>query len=176
MSSVWTSGQHRLGNRIRLRLGAVLGAVALVAAALLVTAGPAAAASCNQGSCNGKNPYSTGCNTGSEVIHDAELAYSDGVGITTYEGHVRLHYSPTCRTAWASIYGIQTTRSSSDAYSKIVRNDGGAYTCHVPSGGTSCYTDMINDAGFLSHAVGSDYAYSYPDGYYATFYASTGSY
>jgi hypothetical protein len=153
-----------------------VGGLLLTAAGVVIAAGPAAAASCHESSCENKSPYSTDCITGSSVIYDGKLSYTDDVDITAYQGHVRLWYSPTCRTAWATIYDIPKASAGYQDYADIARSDGTTLYCFVPVGDTSCYTYMVNDAGYTSHADASDYAYDAVDGYKVTFYGGTGSY
>jgi uncharacterized protein DUF2690 len=162
--------------RIHRHLAGITGAVTLAAAGLLATAGQAAAATCHASSCEGLSPYSTGCINGSVIEHEAWLSYSDGVGGTAEQGHVRLWYSPTCRTAWATIYGIPGASADYKDYAYVHRSDNTSEWCYVPKGQTSCWTNMVNDAGYTSYSVGSDYAYDGADGYWATFYGVTGSY
>jgi hypothetical protein len=158
----------------------VFSVLALMATGLVVVAGPAAAVTCSGYGCDHQNPYGSGCSNSGQVIYDVPLGYSDGVGGTAYDGHVRLHYSTTCRTVWASVYGLAHAVGSSDdksASAHVHRNsDGTTLTCNVASGSTSCYTNMLYDGGVTSYATGSNYAYDPFDGYWVTYYGRTSNY
>jgi hypothetical protein len=104
-----------------------------------------AAAPCSGSACDGKDPeiYCGG---------DARTARQVQLGGALLE----LRYSPSCRAAWARISSASWTGGSkARPLARVVRNsDGRTYTCFVPSGGTSCYTMMVNDANVTSYATG----------------------
>lgn len=104
-------------------------------------------ATCSGYGCDGQNPYGAGCFTGSRVVDDKELP--------VVHSHVRLHYSPACRTVWASIYNAARSPGATAALADIHRNsDKHRYTCDVPDKQSSCYTKMLYDGGTTSHAYG----------------------
>ena len=135
-------------HMIRRLAAAALGALAMTTAALIATASSASAATCSGYGCDGQNPYGAGCFTGSEIIDDKPLTNSAG----QTDGRVRLHYSPTCRTVWASIYDAPAD-SGEAGDADIHRNsDNHRFDCTVPAGSSSCYTAMLYDGGVTSHA------------------------
>jgi hypothetical protein len=131
-------------SRIRAAAGAlILGTVA----ASVVPVIPAFAATCSGSTCTGKNPSSTGC------ANDAITARSTSVdGIA-----VELRYSPTCRAAWGRIrFGANPDRV------KVENNIGQSYTATISSG-NDVYTLMVNDAGIVARACGTNVRSFAPD-------------
>jgi len=124
----------------------LLGCAALVTA----TAGPAQATS-GYGY-DGQNPYGAGCFNGSQVVDDEPIGQTGA--------HIRLHYSPSCRTVWASIYDATAPEpgNSAGGHADIHRNsDNHRFDCQVEAGdGGSCYTAMLYDGGVTSHAYGTE--------------------
>lgn len=125
-----------------------------IAAAMISAAGvsaatvtPALAATCSGHGCDHQNPYGAGCSNGSEIIYDEQLN-----GATA---HVRLWYSPSCRTVWASIYDAPAPDGTGEGYAEIHRNsDGLTLECQVQQGDNNCYTNMLYDGGVTSYAYG----------------------
>lgn len=71
---------------------------------------------------------------------------------------IELWYSTACRTVWAHVKGTTSIDpyDSEGGVARITRNnDGKALRCSVESG-SSCYTNMLYDAGMTSFAGGSD--------------------
>ena len=101
---------------------------------------------------DGQNPYGSGCFTGSYVVDDKAIG-STGA-------HIRLHYSPSCRTVWASIYDATAPEpgNSAGGHADVHRNsDNSRFDCQVEAGdGGSCYTAMLYDGGTTSHAYGTE--------------------
>ena len=154
------------------RLATVLATIVMMATALLVVASPASAVTCSGYGCDGKSPSGSGCSASNTVINDVPLGYSDNVGGTAYDGHVRLHYSSLCRTVWADVYGLS---SDSSAVAHVHRNsDGHQQGCSA--GNTSCTTNMLYDANVTSYADASNYAFDPFDGYWVTYYGRSVSY
>lgn len=139
----------RLANRRRAVLAGT-GALCLSAAILTSVASPASATS-GYGY-DGQNPYGAGCFNGSYVVDDKALGQTGA--------HVRLHYSPSCRTVWASIYNATAPEpgNSAGGHADIHRNsDNHRFDCQVYAGdGGSCYTAMLYDGGVTSHAYGTE--------------------
>jgi hypothetical protein len=154
------------------RLGTALGAIAITTTALIVGASPAAAVTCSGYGCDGKSPSGSGCSSASQIINDVPLGYSDNVGGTAYDGHVRLYYSSLCRTVWAYVYGLS---SDSTATAHVYRNsDGHQQGCSA--GNSSCTTNMLYDANVTSYATGDNYAFDPFDGYWVTYYGRTANF
>jgi hypothetical protein len=144
---------------------AALATLALLAApvALIVSAAPAGASSWT-----GVSPAGTVCANDARTIYSAHLT----AGQYTDSAVIELRYSPTCRAAWARIVSASAPDpgNSAGGAAAIHRSDGVRYLCTVPSGGSSCFTLMVNDAGFTSRAHGTD------DTGFAIFDAWTGWY
>lgn len=134
----------------------IMGAAATgaLAAGFMAVAAPASAgqvrpATCSGYSCDGQSPYSTGCINGSEIPYDLPLTNSIGQSA----GRVRLWYSPTCRTVWATIYNAPSPDGTGEGWADIHRNsDNHRFTCYIPQGSSSCWTYMLYDGGVTSHA------------------------
>lgn len=130
-------------------------AVATPASAAFATAGPGAlgprpAVSCSGYGCDGQNPYGSGCFNSSEIIYNVQLTDGLGQGVGAY---VRLWYSTTCRTVWASMYNAPYTSGGGQGDADIHRNsDNHRFDCQVPLNESSCYTAMLYDGGTTSHA------------------------
>jgi Protein of unknown function (DUF2690) len=94
-----------------------------------------------------QNPYSTGCFRGSYV---AESTHIGPTGASIY-----LHYSPSCRTVWASVVNAPPqTANNAGGFADVHRNsDNARLTCNAGHK-TSCYTNMLYDGGTTSHAFG----------------------
>ncbi len=135
----------------RIRRVAAMAAGTLLAATLMTTIAPDASATSGFGY-DGQNPYGTGCINGSSVVDDKALGATGA--------HVRLHYSPACRTVWASIYNATAPEpgNSAGGHADIHRNsDSHRFDCQVTAGsGGSCYTAMLYDGGTTSHAFGTE--------------------
>lgn len=129
-------------------------ATASLVAGFMTVAAPASAgqvkpATCSGYSCDGQSPYSTGCINGSEIPYDLPLTNSIGQSA----GRVRLWYSPTCRTVWATIYDAPSPDGTGEGWADIHRNsDNHRFTCYIPQGSSSCWTYMLYDGGVTSHA------------------------
>src|SRR3954449_7363712 len=85
------------------RLLLTLVTVAALTGAGLVTAGPAAAASCtsapSRANCDTKEPYAEGCNIGSYVVDNGFAIVRNSKG--DHVAVVALVWSPRCRTNWS---------------------------------------------------------------------------
>lgn len=124
---------------------AVLATIGMLVGSLAAAPVPASAAAYD-----GTDPVATGCLGSARTVGSANL------GGATLE----LRYSAGCRTTWARV----TLQPSAprcvrgDAYcgsALIVRNrDGRQFSCEIPTGGRSCYTRQVNDAGATSYAYG----------------------
>lgn len=134
--------------RIKLRrvtyavAAACLGAAGFTAA----TIAPASAATCSGYGCDHQNPYGAGCFNGSSVVQSATIGPT---GASVY-----LHYSPACRTVWASIVNSPPAEpgDSAGGSAYINRNsDGASGFCNAGSA-SSCYTNMLYDGGVTSYA------------------------
>jgi hypothetical protein len=126
-----------------------IGAACLVAGFMTAAAIPASAATCSGYGCDGQNPYGAGCFNGSEVVYD--LALTNSIGQSA--GRVRLWYSPSCRTVWATIYNAPSPDGAGEGWADIHRNsDNDRFDCSIPQGASSCYTAMLYDGGTTSHA------------------------
>lgn len=146
------------GNRCTLPAGLrrVMCAAATMglAAGLMTVAAPAWAGrispdTCSGYGCDGQSPYSTGCINGSEIPYDLPLTNSIGQSA----GRVRLWYSPSCRTVWATIYDAPSPDGTGEGWADIHRNsDNHRFTCDIPQGFSSCWTYMLYDGGVTSHA------------------------
>lgn len=136
---------------LRSKFGTVGVATAIAASGLVIGAGSAQAVTCSGHGCDWKNPYSSGCNTGSYVASQATMV--DGILL-------KLHYSPACRTVWGSIAGLPNGWSATVA---VYSTDNNVSTCSAgPSsadmGPTSCYTSMQYDGGITAYARGNVFA------------------
>jgi hypothetical protein len=127
-------------KRSRLRVAAAGAAAAGAFASILVPVAPAYAATCYGSACTGKSPSTTGC------ANDAVTTRSTSVdGIA-----VELRYSPTCRAAWGRLrLGANPDRV------RVENNAGQSYTATVASG-NDVYTMMVNDAGIVARACGTN--------------------
>jgi hypothetical protein len=136
-------------RRIR---GAALAVAGLLGSAAVFTAVAAPAQATSGYGYDGQNPYGSGCFNGSYVVDDKALGRTGA--------HVRLHYSPNCRTVWASIYNATAAEpgNSAGGHADIHRNsDNHRFDCQVYAGdGGSCYTAMLYDGGVTSHAHGTE--------------------
>jgi Protein of unknown function (DUF2690) len=114
--------------------------------------GPKPQVTCSGYGCDGQNPYGSGCFTGSEIEYNTELVDPLGQPVGAY---VRLWYSPTCRTVWATIYDAPSPDGTGEGWADIHRNsDNDRFTCEIPQNASSCYTLMLYDGGVTSHAHG----------------------
>jgi hypothetical protein len=145
---LWAAGAAGLAGT--LLAGGTPASAAMVAAAP-GAAGPRAAVSCSGDGCDGQNPYGSGCfNSGGEVIYNVQLTDGLGQGVGAY---VRLWYSTTCRTVWASMYNAPYSSGGGQGDADIHRNsDNHRFDCTVPLNESSCYTAMLYDGGTTSHA------------------------
>jgi hypothetical protein len=69
-----------------------------------------------------------------------------------------LRYSPSCRTIWAHVSGAAAPRAGDSAGGTALiyrEQDGAADRCNAGQDG-SCSTAMLNDAGYTSHASGTN--------------------
>ncbi|MFB7412913.1 DUF2690 domain-containing protein [Streptomyces sp. NPDC056202] len=126
-------------------------ALLLAAGGLMATGGSAQALQYD-----GADPAATYCGGTTSTVKS--------VGVYDYHsnrlGTLDLRYNSGCRTAWARLtitYGYSDCGNASAgiacAQARIVRdNDGRTYSCTVRPGNSSCYTPMVNDAGYTSHA------------------------
>jgi hypothetical protein len=120
-------------------------------------------ATCSGYGCDNQNPYGAGCFTGSYVAESAQI------GPTTAE--IYLHYSPSCRTVWASIVNAPPqTVNNAGGYADVHRNsDNHRLSCNAGYQ-TSCYTNMLYDGNVTSHAYGTiDTGYEIYSAYTANF-------
>ena len=89
----------------RRRLGGLLGALTVLitplAAATVLTAGPASAATCSGNGCNNTDPKTTGC-------WDSHAFVVKQGSAPDYGGTLQLWWSPTCQTNWAQYDSIST--------------------------------------------------------------------
>jgi hypothetical protein len=128
---------------------AVLGLVALASPAAASPEpefqGAQVAAACSGSACDGRNPQ-TYCGSDARTVDSLTLG----------QALLELRYSPSCRAAWARISNAGwDPRGQFTPFARIIRNsDGRTYSCSPPSGGTSCYTSMVNDANVTSYAFG----------------------
>jgi hypothetical protein len=98
----------------------------------------------------GRNPEATGC------ADDAQTIDRKPVGPTGAE--IWLRYSPSCRTVWAHISNASPARPGDSAGGSALiyrEQDGASDRCNAGSA-TSCSTAMLNDAGYTSHATGTN--------------------
>jgi hypothetical protein len=91
-------GSHKLW---RGAVATLTGAI-LCLTLLMTTAGPAAAASCSGGGCNGLDPYATGCAQGAYEVTSAGRFLQNPYGGTN-GSVVHLFWSPSCQTNWAVV-------------------------------------------------------------------------
>ncbi len=80
-----------------------IAAVAAAASAVVLTSLPASASPLD-----GKDPYSTGCNSGSSSVKSASIKNQLGDPL----GTVYLYWSPSCQTNWSEVR-VPTTGSGS---------------------------------------------------------------
>lgn len=129
------------------RLSVTLFAAALALAGNVLMAQPSSAA-LGDWWYDGRDPTATGC------VNDARTIDSRAVGggATIY-----LRYSPSCRTVWARITGAATRTPDRAGGSALIyrEQDGAGIRCHTGSG-HACSTNMLYDAGFTSHATGTN--------------------
>jgi hypothetical protein len=113
-------------------------------------AGRVPSATCSGYGCDNQNPYGAGCFTGSYVAESAP------VGPAGSTAAIYLHYSPSCRTVWASIVNAPPqTVNNAGGYADVHRNsDNHRLSCNAGYK-TSCYTNMLYDGGVTSHAYGT---------------------
>ena len=157
---------HRINRGVRF---AVAAAVTIVFVALAL-ARPAQAA---QRDWDGVDPRDTSCNADAKTVASA---------VIDFEGHrlgsIELRYSPSCRTAWARLDNDMdhVPGDAHGGFADIVReSDGLTYSCSSPPGDdTTCWTEMVDDAGTTAHAYGS--IDPYPTHGYGTAEARTKSY
>jgi hypothetical protein len=127
----------------------ILAAIVLAAAAPVSFLASPALLSCSGASCTGHPAASYTC------VNDAEIIYSVNiVNGSTVVGNIQLRYSPSCRATWARV--ISNLGFTSAA--KVISSDAslGFQGCDGLGGaGTGCNTDMIDDAGLTSHALGN---------------------
>jgi hypothetical protein len=152
---------------------AVISTIVLAGIAPLFILGTAlqanAATSCYASSCTGLVAANTTCVNDAEVVSRANIY--DVTNTVVIDGYVQLKYSPSCRAAWARVIS-----NNGDTSQAIVERTGspvsGEEGCTGHGGaGTGCNTDMLNDAGVTSTAIGNIIL---PSGYIEE--AKTGSY
>ena len=151
--------------------------VVVVTTALLSAAGVAGSASSVSAypGHDGKDPIKAGCAGDARTVRSAAILTNR----TRKEvGLIELRYSRACRSAWARITNFYTyvPGDAHQAHGYVHRNqDGKEYTCSPPAGRhKSCYTRMVNDAGFTSYARGE--IDTYPTDGYQGAKGRTGSY
>ena len=106
------------------------------------------------------DPTSTSCANTASTVKSASLVASDG----TVVGSIELRYSSACRTVWARVNGSGYRQyDSAGPGGEVIRNSDGKTlsTIHCNSSHSSCYSNMLNDAGVTSYARGfiSHWAY-----------------
>jgi hypothetical protein len=96
-----------------------LSALAVLSLALVLWLPPSArAATCHGGSCNGLDPFETGCYADAQVV--ASGAINDTYTGSGQLGIVSLRWSPTCQAGYAQTFSIR-----GDAYLIMARTWGG---------------------------------------------------
>ncbi|GAA4247266.1 DUF2690 domain-containing protein [Dactylosporangium darangshiense] len=133
------------------RLRTVAVAAAVVATALVVTPGRAAAATWD-----GQMAANTSCANGATTAVQRTISTNTQLG--TVIGKVELRYSSSCRTVWTRV----TSTAVSSAYigGYVQRNSDGAYYQCSESGWSDnlgayyCLTAMLNDKDVTSYAKG----------------------
>jgi hypothetical protein len=126
---------------------AVLGIVGGVVLSGLATSPVAAAAYDNV------NPETSACSNTAITALVANIYYGG-----SWVGSVELRYSTACRTVWARVNGPRGVPGDSSGPTGFVhRNSDGRQlsTSHCNSAGTSCWSNMLNDAGVTSYAKGT---------------------
>ena len=111
------------------------------------------AASAQAATYDNVDPSSTSCANSASTVSSASIKTSSGQTL----GQVELRYSSTCRTVWARVSGGgYKAAEAAGPTGKIVRNSDGKvlYLTHCNSDHSSCYSNMLNDAGVTSYAVG----------------------
>jgi hypothetical protein len=130
------------------RMVAVAAGVASLSATLILGAGAASAAP-GVNRFEGLNPEITGCSD------DAVTIDKKKIGPTAAQ--IWLRYSPSCRTVWAHISeAVPPSQDNAGGSALIYREqDGAADRCNAGAA-RSCSTSMLNDAGYSSHATGTN--------------------
>lgn len=93
-SSVWRPTKHLNKSK-----GRLLALSIIMFFGLLVPARPAAAASCYNTGCEGRDPYASGCNSNYYAVY-TKAVYNGGGG---FLGYVKLMYSNSCGANWAQV-------------------------------------------------------------------------
>jgi hypothetical protein len=95
------------------------------ASALMVTPAPVSAASCSGTGCNGQDPGTTGCTSGSYTVYSATNTFwaSSTFWATV---SVDLRWSPTCQTNWARA-AVTSSNPSTYAFQIQVMLKGSSY-------------------------------------------------
>ncbi|WP_354644239.1 DUF2690 domain-containing protein [Kitasatospora camelliae] len=118
---------------------------------------------------DGEDPIASGCAADARTVRSVPLTNGSAF---TY-GTMELRYSPYCRTTWARVWS-----DGDDLFARVVRDQGGYFQdCSTPTwnsgaGRYTCFTRMVNDAGFTSHAWG----WASNSSGYASYTAQTASY
>jgi hypothetical protein len=103
----WQVVRHRLSCLIA--VVGLVGAVSVVS--LVATPASAGAVTCSGNSCNGKDPYATGCASGAYEITSAGRYLLDPYGHT--DGSIiHLFWSPRCQTNWPVVTQPQSCSDS----------------------------------------------------------------
>ncbi|WP_333733077.1 DUF2690 domain-containing protein [Streptomyces sp. IBSBF 3010] len=101
---------------------------------------------------DGLDPNASGCSSDAYTARQTHILDRDG---RTYVGVVELRYSPACRTTWVRVQGDQ-----SDLHGTVQRTQDyvkqycGSVNWSTSLGQYTCYSPMLNDAGYTSYAFG----------------------
>ncbi|MEU4119907.1 DUF2690 domain-containing protein [Kitasatospora sp. NPDC028055] len=134
-----------------MRISTSLKRAALVGVAVIALA-TGVNGTANAATYDGQDPISSGCAADAITAKSVPLN-ADGIGQV---GTLELRYSRSCRTAWARVY----SRGNSLWANVVRQKDNQRSGCDKASwdsgsGQYYCYTPMVNDAGYLSYAVGN---------------------
>nr|WSX53970.1 YjfA family protein [Streptomyces sp. NBC_00974] len=143
-----------------MRISTMIKRTAVVAVATAAL-GSGFASTASAAAYDGQDPISSGCSA-SAITAASTALYANGARV----GTVELRYSTSCRTTWVRVYS-----NGPNLGGYVNRNqDGATQWCGGPSiapnGQYSCFSPMLNDAGYTSYAAGraSDSSGSYDSG------------
>jgi hypothetical protein len=122
---------------------------AIAAAAALATAGLAAAATpANAYSLDGKDPYTTGCHSGSSVVRTASIRNE----LQESMGTLSLYWSPTCKTNWSEVTVPNYGYGSVNVYTADGRS---AIFNYSAGNGGHHWGNMLYASGICAHGTGT---------------------
>jgi len=93
-----------------------------------------APATCYGSTCNGLNPYTTGCSADGYVVSEVEIYDAE----SNYVGMVYRYWSPTCQAAWTYVISsyratiVQATIFSSSPSNSYTQINWHVYTARSP--------------------------------------------